>query len=212
MANYFKHFTKIPYYFDETNRSIDLITNITNKFKFDDNFKENTVLYYDYILSDGETPEVVSDKIYGSPEKHWLILMLNDIVHPQKDWPLDQRSLSKYIESKYLPYANTSIGQTGITWSKTNIKEYLLVEKKTIIPFEDFEEKIYVTSSNVYANTVNTTEVFILPGNYQVSIEKTKRTKSYYEYETELNESKRTIKLLKQEYVPVIEKEFKKLV
>ena len=212
MSNYFNYFSKIPYYFDESNRSIDLITNLTSKFKFDDNFKENTVLYYDYVLSDGETPEIIADKIYGSPEKHWLILMLNDIVHPQRDWPLDQRSLSKYIENKYISYANTSIGQTGISWAKSNIKDYLLTEKKTIVSFEDSEEITFTVTPQVYANTVNSVEVFNLPNNYQVSIEKNKKTKSYYDYETELNESKRTIKLLKQEYVPIIEKEFKKII
>jgi len=212
MSNYFNYFSKIPYYFDESNRSIDLITNLTSKFKFDDNFKENTVLYYDYVLSDGETPEIIADKVYGSPEKHWLILMLNDIVHPQRDWPLDQRSLSKYIESKYISYANTSIGQTGISWAKSNIKDYLLTEKKTIVSFEDSEEITFTVTPQVYANTVNSVEVFNLPNNYQVSIEKNKKTKSYYDYETELNESKRTIKLLKQEYVPIIEKEFKKII
>ena len=37
-----------------------------SRFKFENKFKENTVVYYDYIISDGETPEMIADKFYGS--------------------------------------------------------------------------------------------------------------------------------------------------
>ena len=40
----------------------------------------------------------------------------------------------------------------------------------------------------------------------------TKETLSYYDYENELNESKRTIRLLKPEFIPAVEKEFKKVI
>jgi len=40
----------------------------------------------------------------------------------------------------------------------------------------------------------------------------TKEKKTYYEYEQEENEAKREIVLLKPEFVPQIEKEFKKVI
>ena len=40
----------------------------------------------------------------------------------------------------------------------------------------------------------------------------TKEKKTHYTYETEENEAKRTIKLLKPEFVSAVEKEFKKII
>jgi hypothetical protein len=40
----------------------------------------------------------------------------------------------------------------------------------------------------------------------------TKETQSYYQYEVDLNETKRDIKLLKPEFVSAVEKEFKKVI
>ena len=40
----------------------------------------------------------------------------------------------------------------------------------------------------------------------------TKKIKTYYEYEQELNNDKRVINLLKPEFVPEVEKEFKRVV
>jgi hypothetical protein len=39
-----------------------------------------------------------------------------------------------------------------------------------------------------------------------------KENKSYYVYETENNDSKRTIKLLKQEFIPAVEEEFRRVI
>ena len=76
MAKYFNYFPKTAYTFDGTN--IQYVTNLLSKVSFESDFKENSVIYYEYLVSDGETPEIVAHKIYGSAEKHWIILMLND--------------------------------------------------------------------------------------------------------------------------------------
>jgi hypothetical protein len=40
----------------------------------------------------------------------------------------------------------------------------------------------------------------------------TKTFQTYYDYEIEENEKKRTIKLLKPEFIPFVEKEFKRVI
>ena len=39
-----------------------------------------------------------------------------------------------------------------------------------------------------------------------------KETRSYYDYEIEENENKREINLLKSEFIPEVEKEFKRVI
>jgi hypothetical protein len=211
MAKYFNYFPKVPYFLDENNNSLEVITNLTTKFKFDNTFKENSVVYYDYIVKDGETPEIIADKIYGSSEKHWIILLLNDIIHPQIDWPIEQNSLIKLIDNKYESRADVANNQTGLQWSQINVKEYYLTEEIKNLSDNSTTISINQITPAVYANTINTVENYTLSNNVTVTVSKTKSTKSYYDYEIENNESKRSIKLLKNEFVSTIEEEFKNL-
>ena len=129
---------------------------LTFKFNFNDTFVNNSVVYYDYIVPEGETPEILADKFYNSSERHWIILMLNNIVNPLMDWPMSYFSLNKYINSKYSAnnYANTAnTSITGLSWSESNIKEYFIKERKTIINTGEFSEKIITITPQVYANT-----------------------------------------------------------
>lgn len=62
---------------------------------------DRAILFQKYRISDGERPEHVADKLYGRPEYHWTILLLNDIIDPYSDWMIPQKSLDRYIEEKY---------------------------------------------------------------------------------------------------------------
>jgi hypothetical protein len=215
MAKYFNYFPKVPYFLDDDKTTVDVITNLTFKFKFNDAFKENSVVYYDYIVSEGETPEIIADKIYNSSERHWIILMLNNIVNPSVDWPMSTQTLNKYINVKYSAnnYADTAnTSNTGLSWSESNIKEYFITEKRTILKTgEKTETKIIITELD-YANTSpSTTNTYTLGDGTQIELNSTKGSKSYYEYEIDKNEDKRPIKLLRNEFVPLLEKEFKQL-
>lgn len=211
MAKYFNYFPKVPYFLNDEDTSLEVATNLTTKFKFDNTFKENSVVYYDYIVRDGETPEIIADKIYGSPEKHWIILLLNDIVHPQIDWPIEQNSLIKLIDNKYESFADVANNETGLEWSQSNIKEYYVTEEIKNLSDNSTTISINQITPAVYANTINTVENYTLSNNVFVTVSKTKSTKTYYDYEIENNENKRNIKLLKTEFITTIEEEFKNL-
>jgi hypothetical protein len=211
MAKYFNYFPKVPYFLNDVDTSLDAVTNLTIKFKFDNTFKENSVVYYDYIVRDGETPEIIADKLYGSSERHWIILLINDIVHPQLDWPIEQNSLIKLIDNKYESFADVANNETGLQWSQSNIKEYYVTEEIKNLSDNSTTISINQITPAVYANTINTVENYTLSNNVTVTVSKTKSTKSYYDYEIENNESKRNIKLLKNEFIPTIEEEFKNL-
>ena len=63
--------------------------------------------------------------------------------------------------------------------------------------------------ANTYANVAATTSNLTLDDGNSITITTTKETKSYYDYEIEENEAKRTIKLLKPEFVSSIEEELR---
>jgi len=213
MAKYFNYFPITTYLKDDDSSDLDVLTNITARFGFEEAFKENNSTFYEYEIRDGDTPEVIASKIYGDSEKHWVILSFNDITDPNYDWPLEQRTLVRFIDSKYTTNANTSNGQTGIAWSKTNIKEYYKVETTTHNASETITINKYEVDANTYANvSPSTTSGFALGDGSFIDIAVSKETKTYYDFEIEENEKKRLIKILKPEFVPAVDQEFRRVI
>ena len=206
MSKYFNYFPKTVYSLDNTNNA-DVVTNITSRFGFEKSFKNNTSVYYEYNIQDSDTPEIIASKFYGDSEKHWVVLMINDIVDPQFDWPLDQRTIISFIDEKYS--ANANIGQSGIAWAQSNVKAYYKIETRTTISTDtELKTKLEI-DANTYANVVSSTSNLTLNDGNIIKIAISKETESYYDYEVEQNESKRTIKLLKPEFVSSIEEELR---
>ncbi len=66
-----------------------------------DKFFKNRQLLEDEWVEDGDMPEHVAYKYYGSMEYHWIVLLSNNIVDVRSEWPLSHRSLVDYVEDKY---------------------------------------------------------------------------------------------------------------
>jgi hypothetical protein len=206
MAKYFTYFPKTIYNLSDQG-SLDTITNLTTTFSLDENTLNNTILYYEYTVPEGETPEIIAHKFYDDVEQHWLIMKMNNIVDPKSDWPMDSRTFATYIEEKY---ANNGISQskTGYQWAKTNNHSYYKIETRTLtLTGEKTVDKIQI-DANTYTNVQTSTSSYTLADGYQLSLSIDKTILSYYDYELELNEEKRNIKIMKPEYVSIIQDEF----
>ena len=59
--------------------------------------------------------------------------------------------------------------------------------------------------------TYSAANTYTLKDGTTIQVSTTRDAKTYYEYEEELNESKRMIKILKPEFVNAVEEEFKSL-
>ena len=208
MARFFRYFPKTLYYSKLDSKSLDTITNILTRFKFENSFKENSITYYEYDIKDSDTPEIIASKFYDSPEKHWVVLLINDIIDPQWEWPMDQGTMIKFIESKYS--ANATVGQTGVHWSKNNTKNYFIIQTRTLSSGSITIDKTE-TDANTYANTSTYTTTLNLSDGNNLNIVLSKETRSYYDFEIDTNDSKRTIKLLKPEFVYPLDQEIKRL-
>lgn len=62
---------------------------------------DNITLYDLYDIIDGETPEIVSSKFYGSPNYHWAIMIANQRYDYLNEWPLPYDRLVQYCIDKY---------------------------------------------------------------------------------------------------------------
>ena len=205
MAKYFNFFPTTAYTNSDRSSAYDTVTNIISRFAFEKSLKQNSSLFYPYDIQDGDTPEIIASKYYGSPEKHWIVLMFNDIIDPQYDWPLNQRTLIKYINDKYAANgAANNPPQSGLVWSQDdiNIKSYykIVTRLSSKSTKNQIAEKIEI-DSDTYTNLLVTTTTYTLQDGSRVTQTIDKEAQTYYDYEVELNDNKRKIKLLRAEYV-----------
>lgn len=214
MAKYFNYFPKTFYSSNNSTTGLDTVTNIISRFAFEQTLKDNSSAFYKYQIQESDTPEIIAHKYYGNSERHWIVLLFNDIIDPQYDWPLKYDNFINYVDKKYTANgaANTTV-QTGLAWamSVNNTHSYYKVVTKTDIDNISLVEKIQV-DANTYANVASTTQTFTLNDGQVITQKVTKEKKTYYDYEMEQNEAKREIRLIKNEFVKEIEKEFKKVI
>ena len=214
MAKYFNYFPKTFYTSNNDVNGVEAITNIIARFAFDSQLKENTSAFYPYQVQDSDTPEIIADKYYGNVEYHWVVLLFNNIIDPQFDWPLKSDTLIDYIDKKYTANgsANTP-AQSGLTWalSENNVQGYFKVVTTTANDGTITQEKITI-DANTYANVTTGSNTYTTQAGEVITVRTTKETQSYYTYETNLNESKREINLVKSDFLPQIEKEFKRVI
>ena len=214
MAKYFNYFPITPYTSNTQSSGVDTVTNVISRFSFEKQLKENQNAFYKYTIKDSDTPEIIASKYYGHSERHWIVLLFNDTIDPQFDWPLQYPSFIEYVNNKYSANgaANTTV-QTGLEWAQdvNNIKSYYKVITRTSFDGTEIQEKIEV-DANTYANVGASETSYVLGDNTTITQTISTETKTWYDYENEVNEAKREIKLLKTDFVSAVEKEFKRVI
>ena len=97
----YSFFPKTTLNIDDIGNSIRLV-DITKTVRLKDYVKSFRGTYgYPYVVQNGERPDIVANKLYGSPKYEYIILMVNDIESIFDQWPKDNATLRNYIVEKY---------------------------------------------------------------------------------------------------------------
>lgn len=228
---YFETFNKILYNLDNNQFDVRVATNILQRSAFLREIVENTAISYEYQVKDSDTPEIIAHKLYGDSNRHWIILLFNKLLNPYYDFPMKQEQFNKYLQNKYGYNIYTAQNQLH-HYEKQILKEfyeygvlkYSNTEKITALENKKIN---YDTGEVSYINNPNTESPYPLPtvgspvtiesftksfgsGNY-VNVTTTLVYVSIYDYEFNLNEDRRTIRLLDKSYINTVETEFKAL-
>lgn len=75
----------------------DILTNVRIK----QDLLKNLVYYDTYDIQDGDTPEIVSELFYGTPDYHWVVMLVNERFDYINDFPMTQYALENYVAAKY---------------------------------------------------------------------------------------------------------------
>jgi hypothetical protein len=89
---YLKNLPKFDYIFNQgTTGAVNLqVTDLFRRVAFTDQTKKDLRNFIEYIVEDGERPDDVAFKIYGDPKWFWLVLLSNNIVDVETEWPNSQ--------------------------------------------------------------------------------------------------------------------------
>ena len=97
---YFANFPLIVY--DSVgNGDFKIVTNLLKRVALRTKVRTNTLLYDTYDVKEGETPEMIADKLYDNPELHWVILYINNITDRYHQWPMNFGQFNAFIDDKY---------------------------------------------------------------------------------------------------------------
>jgi hypothetical protein len=105
MSLYFKNIPDLEYIFrgnDTLNRYVK-VKNLFKRLKLRDDIFQNLVFFNKYEIVGDERPDNVAYKLYNDETLDWLVLICNNIINIQSEWPLAQKSYENYLIEKYSP-------------------------------------------------------------------------------------------------------------
>ena len=174
MANYFRNIPKVKYDINgaEPNKYLN-VTNIMKRISFKPSVIEDITDYYPYRVKDGERPDIISHQKYGSVAYAYLIMLVNDIYDPLFDWPLSSQQFEKYLVNKY-GSVSSSMGTTKYYY------QIIRAEVARTGTSERIPAVKFIVDQTTY-DALDTGD---------------RSTQSQYEWEDELNDNKRDIKLI----------------
>jgi hypothetical protein len=234
MSSFFDKFPLIPYQISGVKYSrFQTIRNLLFRTSIIREALTNSSAYMRYIIQDGDTPEILAAKIYGDPQAHWMILYANDMLDAQYDWPLTSSVFPKYIADKYRSMAEDDLDATlqdheVISWTQDLTNDASVHHYEKVVIRENQAEQITEETRFKINKSLLTDDELGVPHDYydglpvvqdvvptnltingQTIIETVYGNKvTYYDYEDELNEAKRTIRIIKKEYYNQLNTEF----
>jgi hypothetical protein len=102
--SFFRQFPKVEYDFNRTGvkqNMVDLFRSVRPLPSFLDNYSA----YKFYEIKNGERPDIISKRLYGTTQYYWTFFAVNEFLHDgMRAWPMSQEDLFAYIEKEYEGY------------------------------------------------------------------------------------------------------------
>lgn len=181
--SYFRELPDILYQSQSSDRNSSRdyvrVKNLFRRVKLRDDLQNVFTLFNKYQIKDGARPDTVAEANYGSPDYDWVVLLTAGIINVTDQWPLSDKDLYKYAENKY--------GN-----ELTAVRFYETTEVK------DSSNRLILPAGKV----VDSNFTIPNPSNPNANLNPVTAITNY-EYEVRKNEDKRSIYLLKPEYLQV---------
>ena len=158
------------------------VKNLFRRNKLRDDLQNVFTLFNKYEIVEGARPDTVAEEFYGKADLDWVVLMTAGIINVRDEWPLSNYQLYKYAENKYGVENLSDINHYVTMEIKDSNGRLILPEGKDVN--EDFTLNYSDNGSKVSLSGINV-----------------RRGVTNWEYETNKNNKKSSIYLLKQGYL-----------
>ena len=199
MSQYFSKLTNLNYpsllKTRESNTDFVQTKNLFRRVKVREDLFANFMQFDKYKVVGDESPDNVAQKVYDNDDLDWIVLISNNIVDLNNEWPLTQFQLNEFLNDKYTPQELVSIHHYETLELRDSRNQLIL--PAGIVVDEDFNleylsgGQVKSTNSLVHGRPV--------------------KAVTFYDYENDLNDKKRNINVLKPELLGVFIRDFERI-
>ena len=190
MSNYFSYIPDLEYVSRLPDSKIGdyiRVKNLFRKGKLREDIFQDLTVFQKYSIKGNDRPDNVAFEVYGDSKLDWVVLMSNNILNIQTEWPLPQTDFDRFVLDKYGDYNTLYNGVHHYETEEVEnsqgvviVPKGLQVDSSYSISFYDYLTGEQVTTGNLATPITN------------------------YEYEEKVENDKRNIFLLKSTYLGLI--------
>jgi len=175
---------------DDGKRISDYTTvkNLFKRGKLREDIFQNTTFFEKYQIVGDDRPDNVAEKVYGDSSLDWVVLLSNNIINIQEEWPLSQAGWDTYLLEKYGSDYDTLYN--GVHHYESN-------EIKN-------SQDVVIFPAGIQVGVAQSVSYWDQGSAKQVTVNPISKPVTNYEYENNLNEEKRGIYLLKSMYLNIV--------
>tara|TARA_B100001996_G_scaffold363897_1_gene332505 strand:+ start:350 stop:1024 length:675 start_codon:yes stop_codon:yes gene_type:complete len=189
-----KYFRNLPN-FEYVNRTEEGIsegdyTTVKNLFKkgqLRQDIFENTTFFEKYTIEGDDRPDNVANKVYDNSDLDWVVLIANNIINIQSEWPMSQADFNTYLTEKY--DNDTDIFSGVHHYEANGVKN---------------GKGVVIIPSGMRVGAAQSVTYYDYFSDQQVTVTDVALPVTNYTYEAKINDDKRNIFILKPRYLNII--------
>ena len=197
MSNYFSYLPNLEYVnripSEQNISSYTEVKNLFKRVKLSNKLFQDLTNFTKYQIVGDERPDNVANKIYNNPNYDWIVLLSNNIINIQDEWPMSNRTFELYMNKKYGVTNYDNIHHYESIEVKDSSNNYTVLKKGLEVP-SDYSITFYDGALG-RMSTVTDTNVGV----------------TNYEYESKIQDDKRNIFLLRSELIQTVIRDIKSL-
>ena len=198
MSDYFRQVPDFEYVSRLPDAKIsDYITvkNLFKRGKLAEDIFQDLAVFTKYKIRGDDRPDNVAEEAYDDPDLDWIVLLSNNILNIQTEWPLPQRDFDRYLLDKYGTYEEINATHHYETVEVKNSQDTIIVpegltcESDYSVTYYDWWRgaKIEKSSADIVVEVTN------------------------LEYEEKKEDAKRNIFLLKSRYLNIVKDDLEEI-
>ena len=163
------------------------VKNLFKKGKLREDIFQNLAFFEKYKIVGDDRPDNVAFEVYDDASLDWIVLLSNNVLNIQSEWPLPQTDFDRFVLDKYGDYNTLYNGihhyeteEVKNSQGVTIVPAGLQVDASYSVSYYDFFIEQQITTGNISIPVTN------------------------YEYEEKVENNKRNIFLLKPRFLNIV--------